>query len=309
MKRYGLNRGRAAALVAVAIAVAASAAYAARPCSVGSCRDAARTRCADLRGRAKRKCKRAVPRDCRAGSCACTDGAPASCATVPTTTVTSTTSTAPTTTTGPLSSTTTTTLVSGCFTATGDGTIHDGCSGLQWETKTPGLGLHGVDARYSWAGCCNGSCASIASYCQPDAEAAATCAAHSDGGTQGCGVCATGTCDVDPFGQGVVTTVWAWLNQLNAASFAGHGDWRLPREGGHNQPSSGADELESLLLAPYPCGTSPCVDAILGPTPSGSAWSASTFTAGPDCAWYVGFGDGHVAFVSKANGFAVRAVR
>src|SRR5262249_61455993 len=30
------------------------------------------------------------------------------------------------------------------------------------------------------------------------------------------------------FGANAITTVWDWLNQLNAANFAGHNDWRVP---------------------------------------------------------------------------------
>ena len=31
-----------------------------------------------------------------------------------------------------------------------------------------------------------------------------------------------------------ITTVWDWLNQVNASNFAGHNDWRLPSEYGRN---------------------------------------------------------------------------
>ena len=59
----------------------------------------------------------------------------------------------------PTTTTSTTTTTLDCFTDTGDGTIHDTCTGLQWEKKdgsdgTPNAGdLHDVDNRYSWAGC------------------------------------------------------------------------------------------------------------------------------------------------------------
>jgi len=220
--------------------------------------------------------------------------------------------TAPTTTatTTSTSSTTSTTLVSGCFTDTGDGTIHDTCTGLQWEKKTTTAGLQNVTNLYSWAGCCNGCFQFLfpVDLCQPNAAAAATCAAQADGGTQGCSVCASGTCDV---GEGALTTVWDWVNQVNAANFAGHSDWRLPSEGGTNSPSTGARELETILLAPYPCGTSPCITTIFGPTASSYYWSASTSTyaSNPALASGVDFNNGILLIGPKASALYVRAVR
>src|SRR5207249_1065782 len=130
---------------------------------------------------------------------------------------------------------------SGCFCDLGNGTIKDTCTGRQWEKKTTAVGsgvnpadLHDVDNRYTWAGCCEGDCGTVAKRCQPNEAAAATCSAHADGGTEGCGTCASGTCNLDPLGLGAITTVWDWINQVNAANFAGHNDWRLPSEGGCN---------------------------------------------------------------------------
>ena len=125
------------------------------------------------------------------------------------------------------------------FVDNGDGTVTDQQTGLQWEKKTTAVGsganaadLHDVDNRYTWAGCCNGVCNAVADLCQPNAAAAATCAAGADGGTQGCSECTSGTCNVNPFDSGAQKTMWDWLNQVNAANFAGHNDWRLPKEGG-----------------------------------------------------------------------------
>src|SRR5206468_6556965 len=124
------------------------------------------------------------------------------------------------------------TSTAGCFTDTGDGTIMDTCTGLQWEKKTTAVDsgpnpddLHDVDNWYTWAGCCNGICSSEANWCQPNGAAAATCAAHADGAVLGCNTCTRGSCNVDPAGLGAITTVWDWLSQLNAAGFAGHSDW------------------------------------------------------------------------------------
>jgi hypothetical protein len=111
--------------------------------------------------------------------------------------------------------------------------------------------------------------------------------------------------------------VWDWLNQVNAANFAGHNDWRLPSEGGCNSCFSGnfscpctAHELETILLAPYPlCGTYPCINPIFGSTVSGHYWSASTLT-GDERAWLVDFGIGAVLpWYYKSNARSVRAVR
>jgi len=127
---------------------------------------------------------------------------------------------------------------------------------------------------------------------------------------------------VDPYSVGVITTVWDWLNQVNAANFAGHSDWRLPSEVGCNSCYAASSclcsshELETLLLAPYPCSTSPCIDSIFGPTASSRYWSASTVVINPDQyrydAWDVDFGVGSVVGDYKIAGdynHYVRAVR
>src|SRR5262245_24828298 len=199
---------------------------------------------------------------------------------------------------------------SGCFCDLG-GTIKDTCTGLQWEKKTTAVGsglnaadLHDVDNVYTWVG----QCTVGGAYCQPNTAAAATCAAHADGGTQGCNTCVSGTCNI-PFQAGAITTVWDWLNQVNAANFAGHNDWRLPSEMGHNYPYTGAKELETIL-APDPCGI-PCINSIFGPTVwNDSYWSASTLDSNAEGAWIVYFyGGGGVDGIYKFSGNAVRAVR
>jgi len=83
--------------------------YAAKPCSLLSCRAAIRTRCAGLHGSAKRNCRKLVPVACRAGECSCAGGALSSCAAATTTTTsiaTSTTAVATSTTTVATSTTT-----------------------------------------------------------------------------------------------------------------------------------------------------------------------------------------------------------
>ena len=214
-----------------------------------------------------------------------------------------------------LITTTTTTLASGCFTDTGDGTILDSCTGLQWEKKTTSVAsgpnpadLHDVDNWYTWAGCCNGVCSFEENWCQPNAAAAATCASH--GGTVGCSTC-RGTCDVDPAGLGAITTVWDWVSQLNAANFAGHSDWRLPSEAGRNTcPTCNPRELETILLSPPPCGTQPpCIAPIFGPTVSSLYWSSTSDATTAQYGWYVDFNDGYVSADLEVDGLYVRAVR
>ena len=228
---------------------------------------------------------------------------------VPTTSSTTSTSTSSTTSTS-TSTTTSTTVpctsapaVSGCFTDLGDCTILDTCTGLQWEQKLTTGGLHHVDNRYPWAGKCGGNPMFL---CQPNAAAAATCMAHAEGGTYGCDECASGTCEVEVDDVPTIT-VWEWIDRLNDYRLAGHDDWRLPREAGLSP--TGDRELESILLAPHPCGTSPCIDPIFGPTPSAAYWSATTTPANPDDAWFVYFGDGGWGNDGKRNPQRVRAVR
>lgn len=199
----------------------------------------------------------------------------------------------------------------------GDGTIQDTCTGLQWERKTAVAAgsppdLHDVDNRYSWAGCCDGDCTVTSNACQPNAAAAAICSAHADGGTQGCSICASGTCNVDPKGVGAITTVWEWLSEVNAEKFGGYDDWRLPSEGARNPPATGTNELETILLAPFRCVTSPCITPIFGPTSTVTYYvSASTEAGDPDkYAWGVSFDDGRVTGTfQKVLAGSVRAVR
>jgi hypothetical protein len=90
-----------------------------------------------------------------------------------------------------------------------------------------------------------------------------------------------------------------FLPRVNGTHLGGHTDWRLPT----------IDELQTILLAAYPCGTHPCIDAVFGPTQSYYYWSASTLTPYPDHAWIVSFNDGYVNNDYKPNSSDVRAVR
>jgi hypothetical protein len=118
------------------------------------------------------------------------------------------------------------------------------------------------------------------------------------GNLSGCAFtgCPNGTAFVDLLGH--------FNNCVNTGGapvggFAGHCDWRLPT----------VVELQTILLAPYPCGTHPCVDPIFGPTVAGYYWSATTSADNPGFAWFVNFDNGNVDFDGKDNVGFVRAVR
>lgn len=83
--------------------------------------------------------------------------------------------------------------------------------------------------------------------------------------------------------------------------FAGHCDWRLPTSA----------ELQTILLAPFPCGTNPCIDAVFGPTGSSFYWSSTTTAGSATDAWVVYFDTGLVGTFIKSfvAGVYVRAVR
>jgi hypothetical protein len=91
-----------------------------------------------------------------------------------------------------------------------------------------------------------------------------------------------------------------FLAALNTGCFEGHCDWRLPT----------SMELQTILLAPYPCATQTCIDqTVFGPTVAGYYWSATTLAHSPGFAWFVYFGNGVVLDGSKVSGYYVRAVR
>jgi hypothetical protein len=108
------------------------------------------------------------------------------------------------------------------------------------------------------------------------------------------------------FPDGTVFT--DFLAKLNGASsdgvtltgcFAGHCDWRLPT----------IVELQTILKDPFPCGTSPCIDPVFGPTLASNYWSATTSATNPGYAWDVGFNVGNVDYDPEYYNLYVRAVR
>ena len=324
-----------AALVAVLGTAAVSGAKlpaACRPCratcatTVAGCIDAATTACPSTPARKARRCRKRARHRCRTSiNHCCTStcretGEPVCCGAPATTTTTQPDSGNP------------------CFSDPGDGTVHDTCTGLQWEKKQGARGvqnpsdLHNLNNVYPWAGTCMRN---TGAFCQPDAASAATCAAMADGTTtqppDGCNECPGGNYDptTNPAGTGPCTvvgsggqparTIWLWLNEVNAANFAGHNDWRIPSQAGRNACPPGEPnctttatprELETILRGTPGSCSAPCNYPIFGVPTASQTWSASTSRADSRYAWLVNFFTGLNEQVTKQDtAVSVRAVR
>ncbi len=95
------------------------------------------------------------------------------------------------------------------------------------------------------------------------------------------------------------TVFTGFLAALNGGCFAGQCDWRLPT----------LAELQTIQVAPSPCGTSPCIDAIFGPTAPLKHWAGNTAALAPTDAWTVEFNVGFAIGDVKSFANRVRAVR
>jgi hypothetical protein len=161
------------------------------------------------------------------------------------------------------------------YTDNGDGTITDNNTGLMWEKKDQSGGIHDMANSYTWG-----------MIEEP----------YKMNGT-------------------MVTELLVTLNTPEC--FAGYCDWRIPN----------VKELQSIVDYEVP-DPGPAVNAAFnancvagctvqgngGPmcscTASSLHWSSTTSRTGPDFAWFVFFGFGHVGpDGSKDDDFSVRAVR
>jgi len=109
-------------------------------------------------------------------------------------------------------------------------------------------------------------------------------------------------------GDGSQVTIWDFLDQLNAANFAGHNDWRIPN----------VKELQSII----DYGTFPAVDPVFNNnctagcdlahcscTASYYYWSSTTPASATGVALFVDFSGGRVDGTGKGSNLLVRAVR
>ena len=97
------------------------------------------------------------------------------------------------------------------------------------------------------------------------------------------------------------TVFTSFLAALNSGGcFAGQCGWRLPT----------VVELQTILLAPYPCATTPCIDSVFGSTVASVYWSSTTDSWGQGFAWCIEFYYGSAGMGNKGVvSFYVRAVR
>ncbi len=160
-----------------------------------------------------------------------------------------------------------------------------------WEKKSDDGSVHDKDNFYPWVSTCTGD---GTTWCTRD-----------------------GDCTV-PGGTCSGTTIFEWVDQVNAANFAMHNDWRVPN----------VRELASLVnyehYYPAPsvsvefnngCGVDSsgnpgCTVTTCSCTVPTGYWSSSTVGALPQSAYSVSFIYGAVGYGLKTNSVdSVRAVR
>ncbi len=98
---------------------------------------------------------------------------------------------------------------------------------------------------------------------------------------------------------GAVNILVSNFDSIGGPCFAFDCDWRLPTRA----------ELQTILSEPFTCSTSPCIDAIFGPTTGDFYWTITADAVDPSLAWVVNFGSGLVGNASLTDHWSFRAVR
>jgi Protein of unknown function (DUF1566) len=165
-----------------------------------------------------------------------------------------------------------------------DGTIKDLNTGLTWEVKNNGGGIHGVNRTFTWSD----------SGTEPDGTAFTV---FLDTLNNKCDQGETISCTKNSDCQGVGN---------GKCGYAGHQDWRMPN----------VKELQSIVDYGR---FQPAIDPTFGPTRPNSAagpnyWSSTTYAQDEDFALFVNFDTGFASsdgkvFTFFGVGLPVRAVR
>lgn len=155
-----------------------------------------------------------------------------------------------------------------------DGTITDNRTGLMWEKKDNSGGIHDQVARYLW-------CA--------DEDEDEFCDNEND--------------EMD----GSVATVF--LATLNADSFAGYDDWRLPNAFELYSLTNLGEVVPATYAAFHSNCTGECTVLTCSCTSTNGYWSSTTYLGDSRYAWNEGFASGNTDPMPKPYSQRVRAVR
>ena len=142
--------------------------------------------------------------------------------------------------------------------------LKDNATGLIWEQKTDDGGLRDKDWNYTWYASGNST--------------------HGTLGSDTCGGVLNGQCNTQ-----------AYLAALNAKSYCGYNDWRIPTR---MELLSITDRNRTTAINPAFVNTQPSY-----------YWTTSLVAAQGDSAWYVEFLGGRAADQYMSNGYSVRVVR